>query len=168
MADEAQKAGEAGNADNFDPARWHEELAALNEWAEGLDPEEEPENRAEPWTTAFARARRRWVLSLWGEGRNRWNAWAEPMLALKARLEAAGKWKKGEIWEREDQFGPEQRRYRALAGTDFAGLCLPGGADFSGFVFPGPGNFDKTQFGDKEASPGDASFDGAQFSGGEA
>ncbi len=163
----------------FDKDAWTAELIALNPWAAqwlaelknlevyGLWEDNATPHKQNEWTRALTehlvQARRQATLARWGMGRLEWNQWAEPMLKLKARLEQAGRWEKDA-----DKAGPEQWRYRALAHTDFTELCLPGRVDFALFIFPGTVGFDETQFGDNEASRGDANFANAQFSGGAA
>ena len=68
-----------GGAGAFDEAAFYERLAALNPWLR------EPESGHEKLRRAATQAR-------FKQGKDVWNAWANAMLAEKARLEAAGVW----------------------------------------------------------------------------
>ena len=183
---EAQNNAQADTqADNppppLDLEAWKRELYDLNPWAEGLEPEAvlpgdwRRKVNHYLFLNEFAQKRlqaalkRCWVESKEGEAAEKaWNEWAEPMLALRGKLEAA------ELWAKDNNKATaEQQLFLQCASVEFDGLCLRGGADFAKFIFPGHVSFRQAQFGDKEASRGGAQFSsgsalfhGAQFSGG--
>ncbi len=81
-------------------------------------------------------------LALLAEGRADWNAWANDLLAERARLEEAGEWEAAEAeWE-------------ARARVDFDDHEFEDDVSFGEFIFPGDARF------------GDATFSGiAWFAG---
>lgn len=162
--DEAQKAGEVGNAKarvaDFDAAQWHEDLLALNPWAEGLNIFNKNE---------FVQPRRLAMLDRWKmpgdeleDPKRRWNAWAEKMLNLRARLpqqyRLSGSLEQSAFHE----------IYKFTSETDFSWLCLFGGSRFNGFVFPGEANFQCVTFGSIPHSQGGITFAYSDFRGGAA
>ncbi len=194
-ADDVADAGaDGGSTDAYDAAAWQAELIKLNPWARLIVTEiaglkqlglwqgdrnpDQQNDKTRAVRERFAQARLQATLNRWtqpgdseGSAVKRWNTWAEGMVALKRQLEDGGLWQEeGGLWQegRFWQDDSEQNRYHSFVFTSFSNLCLPGGSDFTGFIFPGEVAFDGTIFGDKEASPGQAWFDEAQFSGGQA
>ena len=144
----------------FDFEDWKRRLYELNPWANELAPAHDLRlSGIDP----FAQARLQAALVRWHAGRERWNAWANAMLDLRKKLEAAGLWEKDQ-----NKAVEEQLLFLHHSVIEFDNLCLPGEVNFLGFVFPGRISFQQTRFGDKVTSPGGAWFDSAQFHGGAA
>ncbi len=97
------------------------------------------------------------TLARWGEGKESWNAWAEELLARKARLVEAGEWAANPFGEGEN---PATRDWLADARADFADQMFPEAVHFAGYIFPGPVVFANCAF------SGGATFDKARFEAG--
>lgn len=105
-----------------------------------------------PWArevsdAAFEAARKEACLIRYKTGIKSWNAWAEAMLSLKAKVESSTlsscKWSNSFI---------------QLSAADFRGVTFTGRVDFHRATFPGPAWFNQATF------SGDARFNGAKFS----
>jgi hypothetical protein len=97
------------------------------------------------------------TLARWGEGKESWNAWAEELLARKARLVEAGEWAANPFGEGENA---ATRDWLAEARADFSDQVFPEGVHFAGYIFPGPVVFANCAF------SGGATFDDARFEAG--
>jgi Pentapeptide repeats (9 copies) len=128
-------------------------------------------------------------IALFLQGRGKWNAWAEKMLAERKGLEADGSWEAAKDWR--GALEPRNEKTRAwleaakadftdagfevsswpkmklairpveleAARVDFEGFVFPAGAVFERVTFTGDANFKQAVF------TGTASFDKATFSG---
>jgi uncharacterized protein YjbI with pentapeptide repeats len=107
------------------------------------------------------------TLALFAQGKEKWNEWAERMLAKRKALEENGEW---------SESGPGNTAAKAwldAARADFRGHCFEEEADFSGFVFPGEADFRSAKRKDEAGKDimiparfeKDALFSGATFSG---
>ncbi len=97
------------------------------------------------------------TLARWGEGKESWNAWAEELLARKARLVEAGEWAANPFGEGETDAA---RAWLKEARADFSDQVFPENVHFAGYIFPGPVIFSGCAF------SGGASFDDARFEAG--
>ncbi|MEL6375437.1 MAG: hypothetical protein AAFR04_15880, partial [Pseudomonadota bacterium] len=173
------------------------DLRSLASDAAALQPDAEAsQSDADALQEAFEIERRNACLRRWaqhgvthvrpdqqGDAARRWNAWADKMWALRARLLEAGRWSSND----RGQAKGEAAIYHALALADFgtlgSRLSLLGDSlgklSFSGFAFPGGATFAATRFGDKARQTsalfnfarfngGDARFNEARFNGGDA
>lgn len=115
------------------------------------------------------------TLALWEEcqqsndPRATWNAWAEKMLARKAKLEEAGEWA-FEIDQgvTAQPLNAKTKRWHTLASLDFSGHAFSQPADFSGFIFPADVRFglaSDAEAGKPTRFDGDATFESAAFGG---
>ena len=97
-------------------------------------------------------------LALLAEGRADWNAWANDLLAERARLEEAGEWEAAEAeWEARARVDFDDHEFED--DVSFGEFIFPGDAQFNGATFSG-----NAWFGDATFS-GYAWFGGAKFSG---
>jgi len=94
------------------------------------------------------------TLARWGEGKESWNAWAQDLLARKARLVETGEWAANPFGEGEN---PATRDWLAQARADFSDQVFPEAVHFAGYIFPGPVVFANCAF------SGGATFDEARF-----
>lgn len=162
--DETTGAREAARDENFDSEKWFADLWALNPWAKPFfDAECKITDRE-----AFERERRNQSLNRWkmpgdddDTARNRWNVWAEAMLALRERLDEAERWNVGCLIE-----GSEQHLWAQTSSTNLSEVCLPSSSNFSQLLFPGAVYFSQTEFGGKNSSTGTLQFESAKFCGG--
>ncbi len=97
------------------------------------------------------------TLARWGGGKESWNAWAEELLARKARLVEAGEWAANPFGEGENA---ATRDWLAEARADFSDQVFPEAVHFAGYIFPGPVVFANCTF------SGGATFDDARFEAG--
>ena len=139
----------------FDSDGWHAELWILNPWAEpflkdGLQIATEEFNQ-----TCLLASRARWLA-----GNAVWNGWAQGMLALKSKLEAAQLWYVSALGEGAND---ETKAWLAAAEAVFSTLTLERGndgyIDFEGFIFPSNAWFVESSF------TGETRFQNARFHG---
>jgi hypothetical protein len=147
--------GPAHTGKEFDLDTWREQLLALNPWARGLTIDEE--------NAEFAAARQMATLARYADGKEAWNAWANGMLSLKVKLEAAGKWaaKRKYAWEPlagENEvtrawialacavFSTKATRHTFESDVAFAECIFCGIADFEGATFLGAAKFESVTF----------------------
>jgi len=152
----------------FSRQAWTQQLFELNPWVIEFAPQEGEFvsgaiDRSQD-SEQFNQARLQATLDRCAAGRDVWNIWAKSMLELRDKLKTSGRWSKNETSDNE--VATEQVLFLKCALVSFKDLCLAGGADFSGYLFPGETTFVRTRFGDKDRSPGNASFREAQFHGG--
>ncbi|WP_170144445.1 pentapeptide repeat-containing protein [Dichotomicrobium thermohalophilum] len=97
------------------------------------------------------------TLARWGEGKESWNAWAEELLARKARLIEADEWAANPFGEGEND---ATRAWLEDARADFSDQVFPENVHFAGYIFPGPVVFANCAF------SGGATFDDVRFESG--
>jgi len=73
-------------------------------------------------------------LALYKQGREKWNEWANGLLAEKKRQEEAGEWE------------AEKEKWEDEATADFQDHTFDESADFKEFIFPGLTQFSHTEF----------------------
>jgi len=121
------------------------------------------------------------TFELFHQGKEKWNEWAESMLAERKRLEEAGnwavdRWGKGENDETRDwmktasvEFSAEENPHTFEEDVNFSGWVFPGYAYFISAAFSGDAYFSSAAFsGDAyfmSAFSGRADFSSAAFSG---
>jgi hypothetical protein len=95
-------------------------------------------------------------LSLYKQGKEAWNIWANEMLAKKAKLEEKGLWQTDNVKQIHNQATEE---WISEASVEFSGDLFKEEMDFYGLIFPYKVNFHNTTFLDV-ARFGDAIFNG--------